>query len=271
MARIHEMIADACLGTDLSFETDLRAFLERYQLDAGDVEALLAAPKRLAVYRRLVRHNVLDVVARMLPRTRARMDRAAPGAFEQSLDAFLAAPSPRTHYLRDVPGEFLAWAAPRWRDDPRLPPFVADLAAYELVHFAVAAAPTEREAKPLDEIALDRALVFSDTVRLARYAFAVHELPTDESDVSDPEAREVTLLAYRDAEHEVRIMALTSLAGAIVARLVAGDVLSVAIEGACAASGADRTPALLSETARLLADLGERGVLLGAARVPADR
>jgi hypothetical protein len=265
MARIHQMIADACLGTDASFETDLRAFLQKHELDAADVAAMLAAPSRLAVYRRLVRHNVVDVVARMLPRTRERLERAAPGEFDRSFDAFLAEPSPRTHYLRDVPAEFLAWASPRWRADPRAPRYLADLAAHELVHFAVSAAPEAREAHLLDEVALDRPLVFSDAVRLARYAFAVHELPGEVEDASAPAEREVTLLAYRDGENDVRFMELTPLAAAIVERLVAGDVLGEAITRACDDRGVARTNELLAETARLLADLGARGVILGAA------
>jgi hypothetical protein len=264
MARIHHMIADACFGTDVSFESDLRGFLEKHDLDAVDVDALMAEPRRLAVYRRLVRHNVVDVVGRMLPRTRARLERAAPAEFDRSFNTFLAEPSPRTHYLRDVPAEFLEWAIPLWKDDPRTPRYLADLAAHELVHFAVAAAPTAREPRRLGEISLDRALVFSETVRLARYAFAVHELPADVDDVGEPAERMVTLVAYRDDEHEVRFIELTPVAAAIVERLIAGDALGVAIASACADRAVARTAALLAETARLLADLGDRGVLLGA-------
>jgi hypothetical protein len=265
MARMYEMIASACLGDDESFETDFRGFLEKHDLDAADVAALLAAPQRLALYRRLVRHNVVDVVARMLPRTRARLERAVAGEFDRSFDAFLAAPSPRTHYLRDVPAEFLAWASPRWRRHEASPRYLADLAAHELVHFAVAAAPGAREPRPLDEVALDRPLVFSDSVRLARYAFAVHELPAEVDDTSEPAERDVALLAYRDDEHDVRFLELTALAAAIVERLVAGDLLGHAVERACSDRLVATTSEVLTETARLLANLGERGVLLGAA------
>jgi hypothetical protein len=265
MATMHEMIAEACYGADESFEGDLRAYLERHAIDAADVEAMVAAPQRLGLYRRLIRHNVVDVVARMLPRTRARLERAAPGELDRSFDAFLAAPSPRTHYLRDVPAEFVAWATPRWRDDPRAPRYLGDLAAYELVYFAVAAAPRAGEDRPLDEVALDRPLVFAGSARLANYAFAVHELPPDVDDSSEPIERAVTLLAYRDVEHEVRLVELTPLAADIVARLVGGDVLGDAIARACGERGVARTSELLAETARLLADLGARGVILGAA------
>jgi hypothetical protein len=43
-----------------------------------------------------------------------------------------------------------------------------------------------------------------------------------------------------------------------------GEPLGAALAPACAAIGAPLTDAVLTDTARLLADLGERGVLLGA-------
>ena len=61
---------------------------------------------------------------RMLPRTRARLNAACDGRFDADFGRFLDEVGPRTHYLRDVPAEFLAWARPRWRADrarPRLP------------------------------------------------------------------------------------------------------------------------------------------------------
>ena len=84
---------------------------------ADDVEAILAAPRRLAVYRSLVRNGLAGVVVRMLPRTRARMNAACAGRFDADLAAFLEEVGPRTHYLRDVPGELFAWAQPRWAAD----------------------------------------------------------------------------------------------------------------------------------------------------------
>ena len=273
--RVHEMIADACLraGSQAEFESDLGGYLRAQGLDEEDVRAILAAPPRLALYRRLVRNNLTGVTFKMMPRTRARLNalgagqareaHEARGAFDASFDAFLEEASPRTHYLRDVPAEFLAWVRPRWsRAD--VPPYAADLAAHELVEFAVAAAPVDATPPPLADVAIDRALVFSDAKRLVRYAFAVHLLPPEEDDRSEPAARPTSLLAYRDAEHTVRFLDLTPLAAAILERLFAGDTLGAALAAACSAEGVQLDDAILADTARLLSDLGERGVLLGA-------
>lgn len=263
--RIQRMIAEACFKTssEEDFTRDLRAFLEGHGLAEEDVEAICAAPPRLSLYRRLVRNNLVGVVRRMMPRVRARLNDAA-GAFDASFDEFLDARAPRTHYLRDVPAEFLAWAAPTWRARPELPAYAADLAAHELVEFEVCAIPTPPEPPPLAEIALERPLIFAEHKRLMRYGHAVHLLPADESDRTVPDARDVTLLVYRDAEHCARFLELSPLAGAILDRLVMGEALGAALSNACAAQGHALNDAILADTARLLADLAERGVLLGA-------
>lgn len=258
---LQRAIADACLqvGAGEAIAGDLRGWLEARGVPADDIAAILAAPRRLGVYRSLVRNGLSSVVLKMLPRTRARMNAACEGRFDSDLAAFVEEVGPRTHYLRDVPSEYLAWAEPRWRADPRVPAYLPDLATHELTQFAVGAAAPASRAPTLAEVALDRPLAFLDSTRLVHHAWAVHELAAD--DTGEPARREVHLLAYRDADHVVRWLELTPLASAILGRLLAGEPLGVAVEAACTAAGA---PPALPEIARLLADLGQRGVLLGA-------
>jgi len=263
---LQRAIADACLGARAgeAIARDLRGWLEERGVPADDVEAILAAPPRLGVYRSLVRNGLSAVVLRMLSRTRARMNAACEGRFDGDLATFVDEVGPRTHYLRDVPAEYLAWAEPRWRADTRVPPYLPDLATHELTQFAVGAAAPASRAPALAEVALDRPLAFLDSTRLVHHAWAVHELPADD-ETTEPARRDVHLLAYRDADHVVRWLKLSPLASAILARLVAGDPLGAAVERAC--SLASTVPAsVLPDIARLLANLGERGVLLGASR-----
>jgi hypothetical protein len=264
-ARVHAMIAAACLGTtsDAEFTRDLRAFLEASGVEESDIEAITGAPPRLALYRRLIRNNLTGVTEKMLARTRARLN-ARDGAFDASFAAFLAERGPRTHYLRDVPREFLAWVTPRWQAESNVPAWALDLARHELVEYEVSAARSRAETPTLVDVALDRALVLTEPLRLMRYGFAVHELPADVEDRSEPSRRPTTLLAHRDAEHAVRFLDLTPLAAAIVARLLDGSTLGDAVSGACADVGTVTSDVVVADVARLLADLGERGILLGA-------
>ena len=100
-------------------------------------------------------------------------------------------------------------------------------------------------------------------MRLLRSAWAVHELPADEKATDPPAARDVTLLGYRDSASEVRWLELTPLAGDVVSALASGDALGHAVEHACTSHGI-APAAVLADIAKLLADLAERGVLLGA-------
>ncbi len=113
------------------------------------------------------------------------------------------------------------------------------------------------------EIALDRGVRFGAAVRLCRYDHAVHRLDADLA-ARDVPAREPTaLLAYRDAEHDVRFLELTPLAAEIAARLLDGARLGAAVVDACAALSRPVDPAVTGSTAALLEDLMERGAILG--------
>jgi hypothetical protein len=276
---LERAIADACLGAGAGREltADLAAFLEARGVSRADVEAILQAPRRLAVYRSLVRNGLSMVVLRMLPRTRARLNAACGGRFDSDFAAFVDEKGPATHYLRDVPFEFVEWVGARWGADATVPAYIPDLARHELAFFEVASAgavPGAGEAdgtsptppgrgRNMGEVALDRPLAFHESTRLVEYAWAVHELSSSEEDTEEPSPRDVRLLAYRDPEHDVRWLELTPLAAAILSRLVAGATLAAAVEGACGDSGV-APAAVLNDVARLLADMGSRGVILGA-------
>jgi hypothetical protein len=261
--RLQSAMAKACFGKDPAFDRDLRGFLASHGVDKEDIDALLASPRRLGLYRKLVRHNVIGVIDDMLGRTRARLDAVVPGMFDRSIAEFLDEVGPKTPHMRDVPAEFLAHAAPRWRADERLPRWIADYAELELVDFTIGVAPRPAPPPPLAEVSADRPLVFGDPHTFVRLAWAVHELP--EGDVrAVPQERPVTILVYRDAEHCTRFLELTPLAAAILDRLFAGDALGPAMVAACNAENHPLNDEVLAGAARLLADLGERGVLLGA-------
>ncbi|HVJ88500.1 MAG TPA: putative DNA-binding domain-containing protein [Labilithrix sp.] len=262
--RLLAMLANACLGkdADVAFETDLEGFLASHDVAREDIDALLASPRRLGLYRRLVRHNVTAVIDTMLERTRARLEARVPGKFDDAVAAFLDELGPRTPHMRDVPSEFLAYAAPRWRADDRLPKWIADYAELELLDFTIGVAPRPLPPPPLAEVTADRPLVFAEPKQLISLAWAVNELPDDV--LREPAERPVSILVYRDKEHRSRFLELTPLAAAILDRLFAGDALGTAMVAACQAKGHPLDDSVLAGAARLLADLGERGVLLGA-------
>jgi hypothetical protein len=240
---------------------DLHEYLARRGVDPDDLAAIAAGPQRLGVYRSLVRNGLSTVVDQLLPRTRAHLNAANPGRFDRDLAAFVDAVGPRTHYLRDVPFEFFRWAERAWRVDASVPAHVADLASHELTAFDVATAEDDDPKSRFDPVTLGRRLILARSARLSRYAWAVHEIPVASPPTAPPARREVHLLGYRDSALDVRWLELTPLAAGVVAKLAEGEPLGVAVTAACAERGAHLDSDAI---AGLLADLADRGVLMGA-------
>lgn len=262
---IERVFLRACFGRDEppSEAGALRRYLAEAGVEGADADAIVAAPRRLGLYRRLLRGNVAGVCASILPVTRRHVDAVAPRLFDATVDAFLDEAGPRTPHLRDVPAELVAFAGPRWRARAATPAYLAELAEVEVLEFGVATALRDAPPTELGAVAVDRALVFASEARLARFAHPVHHVLRGEG-VAPPPPGAVALLVYRDAEHATRFFDLSPLAAAIVERALAGAPLGEALAGACAASGEALSDEVLAGLARLLAELAERGVLLGA-------
>jgi uncharacterized protein len=247
---------------------DLPAYLAAHGV-APDDQALLAQHRaRLLVYRAMVHSRLRGVIEEYLPRTAAILGKPR---MRSEVAAFMAEQAPHTVYFRGVPGEFLAWAAPRWRADPALPPFLVDLASHEWLDGEVANTPAGGEPASDLPLALDRPVQLDGSARLRRYAFAVHRPPDPDANAGSsgaedrPAADASAILAYRDRETlRVRLLELTPRAAALCARLLAGEALQAALAGACTDVGETMHDEYLAAMAAFLADLGERGVLLGA-------
>ena len=233
-------------------EEGLAAFLDRVELDPRDRASLLAlGPKRLSVYRSLVRGTLTSAVKKQLALTAGVFgDR-----FDEELASFFAAGMPKSHYLFDVPFELFEASSARWAADRTLPPFVADLARFELTDFVVAALRPPDPGEVVEELALDTPLVFSGAHRLVRYAFPVHTFAPGDDLAPAP----TWILTYRDTEDDIAHLELSAPAAFVFERLVGGATVRAALE----AASAQGTPLPLEEASQLFADLAARAVLLG--------
>lgn len=213
--------------------------------------------ERLAIYRAMIHARLREVIAEYLPKTVARL---GPAGLRREVEAFLAEAAPRSPYFRAVPGEFLAWARPRWSADASLPPWLGELAAHEWADAEVADCVAGGEPASGEPLALGRPVQLDGSLRLLRYAWAVHRA----TEVEPPPPEPTALLLYRDREHRVRALELTPRAAAVCARLIAGEALQAALTGACAELGAALDDEFLAAMAAFFGDLAERGALLGA-------
>lgn len=242
---------------------DLAAWLRARGVEGDDLAAMLAVgAERMLVYRKLVHNRLRNTIVDFITRTAARLGRER---FRRDFEAFVEERAPSSPYLRDVPTEFVEWAAPRWAADPEVPAWLPDLARHELVDYEVRNDPLGGEPETGLPLALDRPLRFDGTARLVRYGWAVHRLPRKKSDRSEPEAEPTRLLVYRDDAHEPRYLALTPFADALLRELLLErKAVQPALMAAAAALGEPLDDEKLGAAALLIADLGERKVCLGA-------
>ena len=257
-------MAELCFGPPLdpADAVAVEAWLERCEVPSADRDQIRAAGvERLLVYRDLLRSNLRQALEAAMPRSIARLG----AVFDEYFDRWLDERGPRTHYLRDVTEELLAFVAPLWPKDPRVPAWTLDLARHEAVQVRVAAQAARAGGAEPAPLALDRPLCFIEAVSLMRYDHAVHELVDDVDDRAPPVARPTALFVYRSPAHEVRFLELSPLAHAILGRLLDRIELGEAVRAACLEQNLALTESVIAGTSELLHDLGERGALLGAA------
>lgn len=242
---------------------DAEAFLARFGVHGPDAAALLGrGARRFLIYRTLVHNRLRAATREFIPRAAARRGK---DEFVADFAAFMQDHASRSPYLREVPGEFVAWVAPRWATDPDVPRFLVDLARHELLEGEVRNDPAGGEAPTGAAIALDAPLRFDGTARLMHYGWAVHKLSYATEDRSEPPEGSTHLLVYRDAEAKVRYLDLTPWAAAVLdALLVGGLAVKDGLLRAATELGEPLDDDKLAKAATLFADLADRSVLLGA-------
>lgn len=228
----------------------------------GEHEAVDASNlDRFVLYRHLVHGRFFGALEASIPRTMARI-----GADEIKNDVreFIFQRATKSPYMRDIAPEFVTFASGRWRDELHLPEWLIELAQHELLTIDIAAALDDEMKSAVEEVDLDTCLQFQQAAKLVHYRYAVHRLPDDEMDRSEPEKGDWWILGYRDDEPRVRFLELTPLAAAVVEKLMQGECLREAATSGCASVGISLDDDALATIAVLLDDLEQRSVFVGA-------
>jgi len=266
---LESALAELTLGPEIesSDAAGIAAWLEKNQVELEDAQALTRDFPRLQLYRRLVRGNLREALRATMPRTLARLG----ARFEPYFEEFLRVAPPVTHYLRELTPSFLEFALPRWAPDLTLPEYISDLARHEALQVEIASLFARPKDNVAAELSIDESVEFIDAVRLVRYDWAVHRLPDDEASSALPERSAVRLLVYRSPEHDVRYLELGPFAAALLTGLLPERLsLRAALSNAAQQVGLELDDERLTRAARLLAELAERGALLGKTRPRAE-
>jgi uncharacterized protein len=267
---LESALAELTLGPEIAAQdaAGIAAWLARHRVSALDARALTRDFSRLLMYRGLVRDNLREALRAAMPRTLSRLG----SSFEPYFTEFLQVSPPVTRYLRDLTPQFLRFSLERWASDPRVPAYLPDLARHEALQVEISALLARPKDHVLAELSLEQGVEFIDAVRLVEYAWAVHHLPDDEKSQVWPAQKPVSLLVYRSPEHDVRYLELGPFARALLSCLLLERLsLQLSLSISAERVGLVLDDELLTRAARLLAELAERGALLGkSSPSPAD-
>lgn len=227
--------------------------------DADPADLARLGPGPWTLYRALVRSRIVGALAEALPRTR---DAVGGERFDGWIARWLDASPPSTRYVRELMPQFVAW-----RDrlpEVDLPPCFDDLLRYEVALHAVSLAPDPspdalRDA-PFD---MHRPARFHPVLRRLDLRWPVHARRCEHE--AAPSPAPCAVMVYRDAQRlHAETLALSPVAARVLDAMREGGEVTTAVQRALAAEELHASAAFVESFADLLADLMERGVLLGA-------
>jgi hypothetical protein len=216
--------------------------------------------RRMRVYNALLYNNIEGFLLACFPVCRAILGRRRWGRLVRAFFRDHACASP---FFRRIPEEFLAYLVTGWQRPADYPAYLAELAHYEWVELDLETSDADAglPAHDRDGDLLAGRPLLNPVLHLLSYAWPVHRLRPRARAKAEP----TWLLAYRDADLQVRFMAISAATHGLIERLRADQDLTgrAALTGLAEASGHPDPEALLGYGATLLADLRRQGVLLG--------
>jgi hypothetical protein len=207
---------------------------------------------RFLLYRELVRSRLRDLVASALPRTTAALGRAA---MDRAVESRLGSGAPTTRFFREAVEEIVTPSAPGLATDAN--PELDDLARLELAQWramwADAPMPAVREfdfaARP----------VVTPVMQRLELTHSVHR-------VDRPSERgRFHVAVFRRRDHVVETRWMDDTLAAILDRWIEGQLSAIeGVRAALASLGREPTPEIVDAMSGLLAELLERGGVLGS-------
>ncbi|HKJ71726.1 MAG TPA: putative DNA-binding domain-containing protein [Gammaproteobacteria bacterium] len=234
-----------------------RAFTARLR----DPEAEPGDDRGLAVYRELVFNNLESLLAATFPVLKATL---GGDGWEALVRDFLHEHRCRTPLFPELSGELVTYLEGERGARPGDPPFLAELAHYEWVELELSLQdPPEADGLAAAGDLLEDVPVPSPLARVLSYRFPVHRIGPGYRP-GQPPAEATHLVAHGDGEGEVAFLAVSAATACLLRRLDGGAITGAGAVSEVAADLGLRDPAELLPAGRaILADLRQRGVLLG--------
>lgn len=215
--------------------------------------ALLGSRDRWLLYRSLVRSRLLKVARSAFPRTLATLP---AGEFDAMVHAWFASGPPKQRFFWQVPLEFGAYALERM---PPTPPHGADLLRYEITCWRVRQKPATMP--DVSDFSFERPPVVHPTLEVVSLGHPVHLASAEAAGAAEP----TRLCVYRNRDHVTEALRLNPVAHALLEDWMTGErSVAESVRRVTSARGATIDRRFLEKLGALIADLLERGVLLGS-------
>jgi len=210
------------------------------------------------LYRELIRNRLRGELKIALPRTLAA---AGEGAFERAFEHHMRSDPPRTRFFHALVAAFVRSAAPIFRADSALPPYLGDLCVYEAALWEVSDLP-DHGAEPASEFSFDKRPVLSPALRLLALRHAVHEQPTE----GGYRQGEFYLCVHRRPDdRRAQPWSLNAVTFALMQRFATGaPTVSEAVQQVAAERAIALDSKFVDGLCTVLADFIDRGIILGA-------
>lgn len=180
------------------------------------------APERLRIYTDAVFLAQRGLVADNFPSIRRLYDDEAWDGFVREYLIEHRCTSPN---FIDVPGEFVDYLRRRadaGRDDP---PFLVEMAEFELLETEIGGDPARHDLGGIDPEGdlVDGCPVVNPISRLVVYDYPVHAI-TPEYQPTEPPAQQTFIVAFRTTANRFRFLDVNPLTAALMSELAASDV-----------------------------------------------
>lgn len=215
--------------------------LPAFQVYQQDFTAYIRAPKtqakpkgvaktRIAVYEEIVFNNLFDAVSACFPIAQKILGKRT---WLHLVQSFLRNHSANSPFFRKIPEEFLSFLAQKNHAETlNLPDYFFSLCHYEWVELAVSSSNKQidlslidHEISVIDHAVLDRKVVFTPSIQLLSYDYAVQTISPGKRPQQPVSTQ---LLVYRNSVDAVKFVALNTVTFRLLS-LLNGDELSTAL------------------------------------------
>lgn len=218
-------------------------------------------PRRLRVYRELIRNTVAGLLGSQFPVIRKLRGEAS---WDTLIDDFIREHRAQTPLFPEVGQEFIAYLSARKEAVRGDPPFLPELAHYEWAELGIALSDASEDLATIDPQGdlMQGVPVLSPQAWPLAYVWPVDRIRPDYQPETAP-AEPTLLLLQRAADHSVKFARLDPLGYALLEQIRSAPASGREIVQRLADAWGLSAEPLLAPAQTMLVSMRERGVVLG--------